>query len=158
MRRYVTLCMTVIIGVGALVGAGCSDEDSTESKTGQLVALTIIDGAEFHAMDEGLNTPGGQIDPAWLGRVRHSQTAVASVSWPADHQAAAKTFLEAAQKLATAIEADDAVAAAPAAKAAHEAQHDLSTDSWESLATAAGIKVAAHTEATATATASPQGR
>ena len=158
MRRYVMLLATGMLAIGAMSSVACSDRDAAESKSGQLVALSIIDAAEFHAMDGGLNQAGGVIDPQWLGRVRHGQTAVASVSWPDERRASTRAFVDAAQDVATALEADDAQTAAPAAKEAHEAQHELSTEDWVSLAATAGIKVAGHTDASPTATATPQGR
>ncbi len=144
MRRQFSMLPILFLALAVTLAACSSSDAAGESTAGRLTALSIIDAAGFHTMDEGLNKPGGAIDPQWLGRVKHGQIAVASVVWPKDLQEHAKTFTEAAETLATALEADNSSTAAPAAKAAHEAQHELSTKGWEGLAKAAGTKAPAH--------------
>ena len=118
-----------------------------------MAALSNIDAVGFHAIDTSLNVNSeGKIDAQWAGKVRHAQIAVASTDWPDELDPLAKDFLSAAQQLAVAVEADDPRAAAPAAKAAHEAQHDLSTEGWEYLAKKSGIELGGHDEATAAGT------
>jgi hypothetical protein len=65
---------------------------------------------------------------------------VAATSWPEEVQPQAKAFVEAAGKLQAALEADDARAAAAAAKEAHETQHDLSADAYAHLAAKHGLE------------------
>ena len=155
MRRYV-----LVLSLGLLIGVlfvGCSSSSDSESNenTAMLVALSIIDGVGFHSIDEELNeTPGGAIDPAWLGKVQHAQIAVASVEWPTALREQANAFIDVAQQLSASLEADDPKAAAGPAAAGHEAQHELSTDGWAELAKRAEIEIAGHEE---TPAASPTG-
>lgn len=144
MRRQFCVLPILIFALAATLAACSSSDTPGEGTAGRLTALSIIDAAAFHAMDEGLNKPGGTIDPQWLGRVTHSRIAVASVAWPKELQEDAKTFTDAAATLATALEADNSSTAAPAAKTAHEAQHELSTKGWEGLAKATGTKAPSH--------------
>jgi hypothetical protein len=156
MRRYLLSLVIATMGLGTLLVAGCSSGSSDTA--GQLAALSIVDSAGFHAMDQALNGGDGKIDPQWLGKVRHGQTAVAAIKWPSELAKQAKAFTDAAEKFATTIEADSAATAAPAAKANHEAWHELTTDAWELLSKNAGIKVAGHDEGTATPTATATAR
>jgi len=191
MRRYSTLLVTVVVSFGMVIASACTSDPkpatsnsptaggasptatspantSTVASTqgreltaGVLAALSIIDAAGYHAMDTTMNSGTRKIDPQWLGKVRNGQTAVASVTWPAELSKQAKAFTDAADKLAATIESDNAAAAAPAAKANHDAWHDLTKAGWALLAKNAGIKAAAgHGEATptATGTAIPAGR
>ncbi|MEZ4503701.1 MAG: hypothetical protein R3C39_13830 [Dehalococcoidia bacterium] len=104
---------------------------------GMLSALSVIDGVGFHGIDEALND-GEPVDPEWLGSTQHAATAVSAVIWPADLSEAADTFISAANDLASALEADDAEAAAPLATAAHEAQHELSHGGYEAVEAMSG--------------------
>lgn len=154
MRRL--LLVLPVIALGMLLTA-CSDdsEAQTSDVAGQLTVLSIIDAVGFHAIDEELNKAGGgEIDPQWLGKVRHGQIAVASIEWPDDLAQQVEEFLDAAQQLAIALEADDPALGAVPAKAAHEGQHELSTDGWDTLAADAGVELPEHNEAPATATSS----
>lgn len=160
MKRYLYVLLPLLI-VTALTAVSCSDDSNNSSakqqdSAGMLTALNIIDNVGFHEIDEELNQPGGgTIDPSWLGKVRHAQIAVASVEWPGALRDRAGAFLEAAERLATTLDADDAKAGAGPAKDGHETSHDLTTDGWNVLATRAGIQLP---DAEETPQASPAGR
>ena len=158
-----------LLAAGLLFLAGCTSDDTADATAteatsdaaqatetpaeamtdddidgaGMLAALAIIDGAEFHIIDEAINEAAAPIEAQWLGRTRNARTAVATIRWPADLEHAAQDFVAAAGELATALEADDSAAAAGPAAATHEAQHDLSTAGWAHLAAAAGLEAAA---------------
>lgn len=144
MTRFSLFAVGALV-VGALFATACADEtDSAEGSadnTGMLAALTVIDGAEFHAMDETLNGPEAAIDPGWLGRTRNGRIAVANATWPENLQSLEQAFLDAAASLAEALEADDAAGAAEPAAATHDAQHELSVAGWNYLAEQAGFAV-----------------
>ena len=110
----------------AYLAAHPDAEDMTQPHpAGLLAALSLIDGVGFHGIDEALNA-GEPLDPEWLGATSHAAIAVSAVIWPADLTEAAQAFVTAAHDLATALETDDAAAAAPLATAAHDAEHELS--------------------------------
>lgn len=144
MKRF-SLFAIGALAVGVLFVAACADEagsaDPSADHAEMLAALTVIDGAEFHAMDETLNGPEAAIDPAWLGRTRNGRIAVASATWPEDLRPLEQAFMDAAASLAEALEADDAVGAAEPAAATHDAQHELSVAGWNHLAEQAGLTV-----------------
>lgn len=147
---FVLVSAAVVLAVSASCTAG-----SAAGESGPMVAaLSNIDAVGFHSIDTTLNlSSDAKIDAQWAGRVRHAQIAVASTAWPKELDKLAKDFVSATQQLAVAVEADDPKAAAPAAKAAHEAQHELSTDGWEYLGKKAGLAAGAHDEASPSATA-----
>ncbi len=103
-----------------------------------LAAMLLIDTAGFHGMDEALNGDAPAIETSWLGNTRRARVAAEAATWTADTEAAAAAFIEAAQALEAALDNDDIEAAAPAATAAHETQHDLSHDAYAALEAAPG--------------------
>lgn len=148
MSRW-SLTLLPVLLFGAALAASCSDDSDAAdtSESGTLAALSIIDAVGFHEIDDGLNeSPEQEIDPEWLGKVLHSQIAVASLTWPQPLQDEATTFIDAAERLVAALDADDPAQAAPAAKEAHEGQHELSTQGWAYLGEQAGIKTPAEEE------------
>ncbi len=149
-----SLLVPVFAAVVLVLSASCT-AGSAAGEAGPMVAvLSNIDAVGFHSIDESLNLKSeGKIDAQWGGKVRHAQIAVASTGWPKDLDKLAKDFVSATQQLAVAVEADDPKAAAPAAKAAHEAQHELSTDGWAFLGKRAGLAAGGHDEAPSAATA-----
>lgn len=158
MKRLLLFLPVMALGI-LLVACSNDSEPEPEPETSdiasQLVVLSIIDAAEFHAIDEELNKAGGgEIDPEWLGKVRNGQIAVASIEWPEELAEQAEVFLDAAQQLSITLEADDPALAAAPAKAAHDGWHELSANGWDVLAAEAGVELAEHGDATATATPS----
>lgn len=136
-----------------LVGCSSSSESTSDASqdAAMLVALSIIDGVGFHAIDEELNKAGGgAIDSTWLGKVRHAQVAVATVEWPDSLAEKAETFVATADRLSVMLEADDPKGAAGPAAEGHEAQHELSTEAWAELSARADIEAPGHGESTAT--------
>jgi hypothetical protein len=132
----------MVLGVGAAAGLGaaCSSGAAAGGANAGIVAAVYnIDGVGFHGIDEALAKPGANIEASWLGKVRNARIAVAATTWPKDLQPQAKAFGEATAALQTALEKDDAAGAAKPAHDSHEAQHDLSSDSYNYLAKASGI-------------------
>jgi hypothetical protein len=98
-----------------------------------LAALLHIDSAGFHGMDEALNGDAPVIETSWLGRATRARVAAEAIVWPAELQPAADALVEHVAALEAALDADDPVAAAEPAAAAHEAQHDLSHSAYEAI-------------------------
>ena len=139
-RKSLLLC--AILAIAAATFAACTTADSHDAahEAGlQIAALTVIDGVGFHGIDTTLNGSSAKIDAAWLGKVRHAQTAANSVPWSKELQPKVKAFSEAAAKLGDALEKDDTKGAAEPAKVAHTAQHELSDGAWDALGKAAKV-------------------
>jgi hypothetical protein len=90
-----------------------------------LAAARHLASAEFHAMDKALNE--GEVNPRYLQTVGNAIVVVRVVAWPQELQGAASGFVEAAEDLAAALEAEDVEGAAQAASAAHDTHHLLSS-------------------------------
>lgn len=111
-----------------------------------LAALAHIDGAGFHGIDTDLRKESPIIDEFWSSRARAAQIAAASIPWPEELEEQAKSFGDAAGRLAIALGGGDVNTAAAAAKEAHSAWHGLNTPAWNYLAKTAGVQTsgAAH--------------
>src|SRR5215216_1932709 len=125
MRRLV-VCGGLLVAA-SLVLSACS---ASSEPAGTLAAVNVIDGVGFHGIDTALAASRAAIDAAWLGKTRNARIAAASTSWPDELDAEAKAFVTAAAQLQTALENDDAGAAAAPAHEAHETAHDLSVTAY----------------------------
>ncbi|MET3721926.1 MULTISPECIES: hypothetical protein [unclassified Arthrobacter] len=112
---------------------------------GMIAALSHIDSAGFHGIDMELRGESPIIDEFWSSRARAAQIAAASISWPDQLRPQAKLFSEVAGRLAAALSAGDAKAAAHTAREAHSAWHTLNTPAWSYLAKTAGLRKAGDT-------------
>ena len=143
MTRRTAGVVAVLLALATLVG-GCSGPSAQADRAGMLAALSVIEGAGFHEMNERLTGASPTIDPAYPGRVRHARIAAAAASWPPEVQKKAQAFTAAADILAAAIEKDDLAAASKASTDAHAAYHALSDAGWEVLGDNAGVGRRAH--------------
>lgn len=116
-----------------------------DSVAGMLAALAHIDGAGFHGIDTDLRKESPIIDEFWSSRARAAQIAAASIPWPEELEEQAKSFGDAAGRLAIALGEGDVNASAAAAKEAHKAWHGLNTPAWNYLAKTAGIEMSGDT-------------
>jgi hypothetical protein len=108
-----------------------AEEETPDPVFDMVIATYHMDTAGFHGMDDTLNG-GGEIDPGWLSSVNRINRILGVTSWPEDLQAGVSNLRETLSEFATALENDDAEAAAPLATQVHEEQHDLSheIDEW----------------------------
>lgn len=106
-------------------------EDTDGDVFGVVVAQHVIDTAGFHSLDEELNE-AMTVDPAYLSTVNRVRKVAAQAPWPEALHDQAGAFVDLLAEFATALDADDAEAAAALATEAHTAQHDLShaIDNW----------------------------
>lgn len=88
-----------------------------------LLASRFLAEAQFHAMDDALNS--GELDPRYLATVRETTAIIAAIHWPDELQETVRAFSSTARELAAALEEEDLEAAGDAAAAVHGAQHDL---------------------------------
>lgn len=107
---------------------------------GMIAALSHIDSAGFHGIDMALGGASPTINPSWAGHARKARIAAASISWPDGLQPQAKTFTDAAGRLAAALDGGDAKAAADPAGEVHASWHTLSNLGWNYLAETADIQ------------------
>ncbi len=150
MRRYLSIVL-LLVAVGATLAVACGDGDSdaesheaTVDVGAMLAALDILGAAELHHMNTTLVQEGGEIAPAWLGRLRNARTAVAVVDWPEELHELVADFLEQSLHFEEALAEDDAVRAAETVTPAHGAFHALSGAGFALLAEQAGMSSAEH--------------
>lgn len=107
---------------------------------GMIAVLSHIDGAGFHGIDTALGGGSPSIDPSWYSHARNARIAAAAIPWPEELQPQAKSFTDAAGRLAAALVGGDTKAAAGPAREVHAAWHTLSNLGWNFLAGIAGIE------------------
>lgn len=99
---------------------------------GVIAAIHHIDSVGFHEIDVSLQN--GEIDPRYSAAVAHAVTVARATDWPEELQSEVAEFVEAANSMAEALEAEDVSAGAAAAKEAHDKQHVLSHAVYATLA------------------------
>ncbi len=151
MRRFLLIPL-ILLAFGVAAIAACSDgSEDVDSHDGEpdvgamLAALDILGSTGLHHMNLMLVEEGATIDPAWLGKLRNTRTAIAVVEWPEELHEAAQAFLDASMPLEMALADDDAAAAGEVVTEAHGAFHSLSGAGFGFLAERAGTS-ASHDE------------
>jgi hypothetical protein len=143
----VSLTAMAVLASLAFVACGDDDDDGDSGTSGNaevLNAISIIDGAGMHGIDESINTD--KTIPTTARTTAQKMQAVANfTAWPADLESQGKALAGIFGELAAALEGEspDLTKAGEAAKKAHDAQHDFSHDVWEHLYKAGGVEVAA---------------
>lgn len=124
----------------ALALAACG-EDSGNQNADVASAISILDSAGMHEIDESVNTKK-EIPPTAQNTALHMQTVVLVTEWPSDLKSPAKKMADLFGKMAETLDSPqpDMAKVGPAVKAAHDAWHDFSEAVWEHLAGEAGIK------------------
>lgn len=111
------------------------DAEDTPSEAGVFelaVAQYVMDTAGLHAMDEALHETG-VVEASYISAVNRVAKVVGATTWPEELHGQVEAFETVLADLVTALEADDAAAAAELAASAHEVQHDLSGGIDEAL-------------------------
>jgi hypothetical protein len=91
---------------------------------GVIAAVTVLDTAGLHGMDESL--AAGDLKAGFLGAARRARLVAVATAWPAELAPVAKELTEHLTDLQAALEKEDVKAAATAAHEAHDGGHDLS--------------------------------
>lgn len=128
----------------ALVGgafAACGSDDGGESEaTGVLNAITILDGAGLHEIDESVNNdneiPGNAVTVA-----ERMRAVVALTQWPEDLEGQADQLESLFGEMHEALDADspDLAKVKEIVAKVHDVEHDLSHAAWEYLTSEAGF-------------------
>jgi hypothetical protein len=144
----------IIIGLlllaGGLLGAACSSSDTEDleariaavegqhaalqttldeltassQRSAMVGALTVLNGAGLHELDEVTNA-GEDVPAGAAGGVDDAILAVLAVDWPDELSGSASGLVTALQELAASLEGADSATVAPLAAAAHDAWHDF---------------------------------
>jgi hypothetical protein len=127
--------VAALAAVGLLFGASCGgDGDSGASQDAAILnAITLIDGAGLHEMDEAIND--GQIPADARTKVQQLQAITNITDWPDDLQSQGEALADIFAEFATALEGDspDMARAAEISKKAHDGAHDFSHEVWKYL-------------------------
>lgn len=131
-----------MVALGAAVFGACGSEDSGSQQSEVLSAISILDGAGLHGIDESINEEN-EI-PADAGTVALKMQAVVELTeWPSDVEDAADQLAQTFSDFAAAVDRDnpDMARAGELAAQAHDQEHDLSHDVWAWLQEEAGMDV-----------------
>ena len=138
------LLVAAIASLSAILLVACGEE--SEGGNAEIAAaVSIMDGAGLHAIDESLNTKK-EVPATAKNTALHMQTLVLVTEWPSDLKEPAKKLAALFGTLAESLGAaqPDLAKAGPAARAAHDAAHDFSHEVWDHLAKEAGLKQSAN--------------
>lgn len=124
----------------ALVLYGCGG-DNAGGNAEVAAAISILDNAGMHEIDESVNTKE-EIPPTAQNTALHLQTVILVTEWPSDLEGPAKKLAALFGTMAETLDTPQPEIAkvGPAVKAAHDAWHDFSHLGWEYLAHEAGLE------------------
>lgn len=132
--------LAVLALVSALLAAACGGDDAGGGDAAIINAITVLDTAGLHDIDEAINDQ--QTVPANARTVaRKLQAVVLLTEWPDDLADDAEALAGTLGELAAALDADpvDMARAGQLAAKAHDDEHDFSHAVWEHLYGEAGI-------------------
>ncbi|MEX0781346.1 MAG: hypothetical protein WD557_01765 [Dehalococcoidia bacterium] len=141
-RRIAALGAGVTVLAGAALSGACGSDDGASQESEVLSAISILDGAGLHGIDESINEEN-EIPADARTVALHMQALVELTQWPSDVEDAADGLAQAFEDFAAALDGDspDMARAGELAAKAHDEQHDLSHDVWAWLQEEAGIDV-----------------
>lgn len=137
----VTLAILAVASVSLAIA--CSGDDTSPAEVDVVSAITTLDNAGLHAIDESIND--SQEVPADARTTALRMAAVTRLAdWPDEFEESADQLANTFSELAAALDSDspDLARAGELARRAHDEQHDLSGDIWTWLQEEAGIEVA----------------
>lgn len=139
LRAVVVGCVLGLLAAFAFAACG-DDDDHGDDATGALPAITYMDGAGLHGIDESINTDR-TIPPTARSTALKLQTVALLTEWPSDVAGDAKTLAGVFGELAAALDGDspDLAKAGAAATKAHDAEHEFSEKVWTHLRSEAGV-------------------
>jgi hypothetical protein len=146
MSRFSRLTAAASVGAVALSAAlfaACGEGDvdaGKEDLAGVISAITIMDNAGLHDIDESIRSKQ-TVPPTARTTALKMQAVTKLTDWPEEFKADAETLAAAFAALAAALDSDkpDLAKAGAAAKRAHDVQHDFSGKVWAHLESEAGI-------------------
>ncbi|WP_322819726.1 hypothetical protein [Tepidiforma sp.] len=151
MPRTTRWRVAVLAAAAALLlplAAACGDDsqtDSTADSAAVLSAVTFLDTAGYHAIDDAINKEKTIPATARTAALK-GQAVVKATAWPAELQTKADALAAILGDLAAALDGDspDLAKAGAAAAKAHDAQHEFSDAAWSWLYEKAGVEGPAH--------------
>jgi hypothetical protein len=141
MKSRAILAILVVTSVG-FVSMACSGEGRNQAEVDVVSAITTLDNAGLHDIDESINE--SQEVPADARTTALRMEAVTRLAdWPEEFEDAAGKLASTFSELGTVLDSDspDLARAGELAKRAHDEQHDLSGEVWAWLQEEAGIEV-----------------
>ena len=141
-RSALLAALAALLAVGLVA---CASEDQASANTGVISAITMIDKAGLHDIDDTIKTKQ-TIPPTARTTALHLQTVTLLTDWPKDLKEPAKKVATAFGELAAALDGEkpDLAKAGTAAHEAHEVAHDFSQAVWAHLQAEAGVKAGPH--------------
>ena len=144
--RLLVAGLAALLTLPLAAACGGSDDDEHAGDTAAvLAAVTFLDGAGYHDIDDAINKDRTVPATARTAALK-GQAVVKATAWPAELQPKADALAGILGDLAAALEGDspDLAKAGAAAKKAHDAQHEFSDAAWGWLYEKAGVKGPAH--------------
>ena len=146
-RKFTLLASLVALAaLGSLAFAACGDDDDSADSHASgnaevLSAISIIDSAGIHEIDESINTDK-TIPPTAKVTADKVHTILNLTAWPNELKPQANALAELFGDLSAALDGDnpDLAKAGEATKKAHDGYHEFSHEVWQHLYAAAGIK------------------
>ncbi len=146
MRLHRMLLSAAAIPVLALSLAACSDSEPAASpESGQVAAVTYLDSAGLHDIDESINDKK-EIPATARATALKSAAVLRSTDWPEDKEDAARALSDTMAALAEELDKDnpDLAKAGELAKKAHDESHDFTAEVWDHLYEHADLPVGEH--------------
>lgn len=137
--RFILPAALAVLGAALL--ASCGGDDSSAGGNAEVInAVSIMDKAGLHELDESINTKK-EIPADAESTVRQLQAVTTLTKWPDSLQSQADALAKIFGEFAAAVagEKPDIAKAGAASKKAHDAQHDFSHDVWMHLYEEAGM-------------------
>lgn len=136
------LVLLILLAVAALGVLACGSEDDDADTDGQvLLALTILDSMDYHAMANAI--VGGVVPPDAESKTSRGLAVVRMTEWPTELQDSADATEQALSDLLAELRRPnrtDTLHAGEAAEAVHDIEHGLSSRGWDYLEEQQGVE------------------
>lgn len=139
LRTVAVVCVLGVLAAFAFAACG-DDDDHGDESAGAIAAITYMDAAGLHTIDQSINTDK-TIPPTARSTALKLQTVALLTEWPSDVSGDANTLAGVLGDLAAALDGDnpDLARAGAAATKAHDAEHEFSDKVWTHLRSEAGV-------------------
>ena len=137
-----------ILTVAAMwLAVACSGDGSKSTEVNVVSAITTLDNAGLHAIDESINETH-EVPADARTKALRMEAVTRLADWPEEFEDPADELAITFRELAAVLDSDspDPARAGELAKRAHDEQHDLSGDIWAWLQEEAGMEVATGSE------------
>lgn len=137
-----------ILAMVALASVACGDDEKANSNSDVIAAINILDNAGLHAIADSISKDK-TIPATAQSTYQKLQALTLLTDWPEELASQASALAAILGEAAAAVDGQkpDLAKATEAAKKAHDAEHDFSSELWEHLYAEAGLKTGASTHA-----------